>query len=51
MLQTFDNSYNPVNSIPCTCFASSGDNSKLSFASYQFSLFTTTWGICFSLKS
>src|ERR1700691_5623969 len=34
-----------------TCFASSQDHSKLSIASFHFSLFTTTWGICFSLKS
>ena len=33
-----------------TCFASSGDNSKPSIASFHFYLFTITWGICFSLE-
>jgi hypothetical protein len=34
-----------------TCFASARDNSKPSIASFHFCLFTTIWGICFSLES
>lgn len=34
-----------------TCFASRRDSSKPSISSFHFSLFTITWGICFSLES
>lgn len=40
-----------MSSIPYACFASRRDLPKPSVASFTFRFFTTTWGICFSLKS